>query len=91
MERVRIKIAGPDTDYATYTGFLWLMELKPLLEEEFQMKVEVEWEKRSDLEDYPILIVNEDKVFVGLPGEEFYLYEVLKGYLERTLSEKEKV
>ncbi|RLE45893.1 MAG: hypothetical protein DRJ31_10670 [Candidatus Methanomethylicota archaeon] len=86
-EKIRIEITGPETDYATYTGYLWLIEIKPLLEEEFQLEVEIDWVKKSDIEDFPIFSINRKKVFEGLPGEAFYLYEIIKSFLERKLRE----
>ena len=80
-----LRVIGPFHDYATYTAYLWLNEIKGFIEEEFKLEVKVEWLEDQKLEEYPIFLINDEKVFDGLPGEESYLYEIIKSNLERKL------
>ncbi|MHA1722028.1 MAG: hypothetical protein ACTSXW_03025 [Candidatus Baldrarchaeia archaeon] len=45
MKEVKIEVVGPEEDYPSYTCYLWLLETKDLIEEDFDVKVDVRWEK----------------------------------------------
>jgi len=89
VKRVRIEVVGPEEDYPSYTCYLWLLETKDLIEDDFDVKVDVRWEKgieKLSLYNYfPVLLVEGKKAFVGLPSEAGFLYEIIRGFLIREL------
>jgi len=89
MKIVKIEVVGPEEDYPTYTCYLWLLEIKNLIEEDFNVKVEARWEKSenrvSSYDYFPTLLIEGKKAFVGLPSEAGFLYEIIRGFLIREL------
>ncbi|RLG59982.1 hypothetical protein DRN86_03405 [Candidatus Geothermarchaeota archaeon] len=87
--KLKIEIIGPYEDYISYTGYLWLLEIRDLIENEYGIKTELKWigESLDPNKDYPIVKVD-DETFVGLPSEIGYLYEIIKSFIERRMGLK---
>jgi len=89
MREVKIEVIGPEEDYPSYTCYLWLLETKDLIEEDFDVKVDVRWErgeeKLSSYNYFPVLLIEGKEAFVGLPSEAGFLYEIIRGFLIREL------
>lgn len=89
MKKVKVEVVGPEKDYPSYTCYLWLLETKDLIEEDFGVKVDVRWEKSkeklSSYKYFPVLLIEGKEVFVGLPSEAGFLYEIIRGFLIREL------
>ncbi len=86
MRRIKIEVVGLKDDYACYTAYLWILEIKNLLEEEYNAIVEVEFRNAGDKElreGIPQIRVFGKTVFIGLPSEAGYYLEVLKSYLDK--------
>lgn len=92
MKRIKIEVVGPEEDYASYTCYLWLLELKSLIEEDFNVEVEIEWEKTvealSSYDYFPVLLIEGRKVYVGLPSKAGFLYEIIRSFLVREMEFK---
>ncbi len=80
---VKITVRGRD-NYWRYTLYLWLLEVKSVIEYELGESLEITV-LNSDNE-YPELIVEGELVGEGVPGEEGYLIEILKKALLRVKS-----
>jgi len=78
-----ITVAGRGEDYWKYTLTLWCYEVKELIEQEYNVKVCIL--TREEDSTLPRVYVNNVFVFEGVPGEEGYLIELLKGTIERIL------
>jgi len=92
MKKIKIKVVGPEEDYTSYTCYLWLLEIGDFIEEDFNVKVEVKWEKSveaiSSFDYFPVLLIEGRKVFVGLPSEAGFLYEIIRSFLIREMKFK---
>ena len=73
---VRIVVRGRGGDYHVRTLLAWLSELREFLEGELGEPVEVEFAEEES--EYPLLYVDGELVFEGLPGEEGYLIEIIR-------------
>ncbi len=82
---MRIVVKGRP-DYNRWTLHQWILEVKDLLEEEYNVEIDVEVMNTSD--DLPVLSINDVDVWIGLPGEEGYLIEIIKKFLEEKLGFK---
>jgi len=79
--RLSIIVAGKNDDYWRDTVYMWVLEVKEILENEYNIELNVELgEYDSEL---PIVLVENEIAFVGVPGEEGYLIEYLKKTLDR--------
>jgi len=83
---VVIAVRGKD-NYWRHTIYLWLLEVKNILEYELHEPVEI-IVLEGDSED-PELIVNNVLVGKGVPGEEGYLIEILKKAILRLRNTRE--
>ncbi|RLF24651.1 MAG: hypothetical protein DRN15_00605 [Thermoprotei archaeon] len=89
--RVVIHVIGEQNDYACYTAYLWLLEMKPLILEHFKgmlEDVEVVWRDptNEDLEKgIPAIAIDDEVVFRGLPSEAGYYLEIIVGHLRKKL------
>ena len=84
MERVVFVVRGKRNDYWRYTLYSWMLEVKDVLESEYDVAVEVLLEDS----DIPLPIICDDRgnvVVSGVPSEEGYLIELLKKHLDRVL------
>jgi hypothetical protein len=73
---VRVEVRGRRGDYHARTLLTWLNELREFLESELGEEVEVGFAEEDS--EYPLLYVNGELVFEGLPGEEGYLIEIIR-------------
>jgi len=73
---VRVEVRGRRGDYHVRTLLAWLSELREFLEGELGEPVEVGFAEEES--EYPLLYVDGELVFEGLPGEEGYLIEVIR-------------
>jgi len=73
---VKVEVRGKRDDYHVRTLLAWLGELKGFLEDELSERVEVEFVEEDSR--YPLLYVDGELVFEGLPGEEGYLIEIIR-------------
>jgi len=80
---VRVAVRGRD-NYWRYTLYLWLLEVKSVLEHELGEPLEIAVLDGDS--EYPELIVEGKVVGEGIPGEEGYLIEILKKALLRIRS-----
>lgn len=64
------------SNYWRHTLYLWLLEIRDILEYEIGERIEIEVLDSSS-ED-PELLVNGELIGKGVPGEEGYLIEILK-------------
>ena len=80
-----IKIKGRK-NYWRYTIKSWCLEIKDLLEYEYNDKVTI-LEEDGDNE-LPQVYVNEIFVFEGVPREEGYLLELVKKVLDKIIENK---
>ena len=81
MRRFKIRVQGRRGDYWRYTVSSWLREVKDILEQEYHVLLEI-IEEDVDLE-LPRILVEDELVLEGVPGEEGYLIEALKKALDR--------
>ena len=79
--KIAIKIIGRKEDYWYYTVKSWLYEVKDVLGQEYNINIEIK-EDYDEL-DLPAVYVDNELAFIGVPGEEGYLIEVLKKSLDR--------
>ena len=73
---VKVEVRGPRDDYHVRTLLAWLSELKGFLEDELSERIQVEFVEEDSR--YPLLYVDGELVFEGLPGEEGYLIEIIR-------------
>ncbi len=86
---IKIKVLGKPS-YNKWTLHQWVLEIKDILENEYGIRLEIEVVDTIDEE--PILMIEDDIVLEGLPGEEGYLIEIIKHNLDKLLiKEKNKV
>jgi len=83
---VTLRIIGNKDDYWFYTVKSWLYEIKDILEDEYNITIQIK-EECKDLE-LPVVYVNEELAFIGVPGEEGYLIEILKKVLDKVIKER---
>ncbi len=76
-------------DYNRWTLYQWVLEVKDLLEDEYGVRIVVE-EIDSD-DELPVLSIDGDDVWIGLPGEEGYLIEIIKRYFEDKLGLRRRI
>lgn len=81
---VRIEVRGRRGDYHVRTLLAWLEELRGFLEGELGEEVEVGFKEEDS--EYPLLYVDGELVFEGLPGEEGYLIEIVRSTVDRRRS-----
>ncbi len=81
MRKFKIRVQGRRGDYWRYTVSSWLREVKDILEQEYHVLLEV-IEEDVDLE-LPRVLVEDELVLEGVPGEEGYLIEVLKKVFDK--------
>ncbi len=81
-KKIKTTITGKPS-YEKWTLHQWVLEVKDLLEEEYGVEIIVESMDTGDVE--PGLLINDQLVLKGLPGEEGYLIEVLKKAFEEIL------
>ena len=85
---IKLKILGRPS-YNKWTLHQWVLEIKDILENEYGVHLEIEVVDTIDEE--PILMIEDDIVLEGLPGEEGYLIEIIKHNLDKLLvKEKNK-
>ena len=85
---IKLKILGRPS-YNKWTLHQWVLEIKDILENEYNIHLEIEVVDTIDEE--PILMIEDDIVLEGLPGEEGYLIEIIKHNLDKLLvKEKNK-
>jgi len=82
---VNVVIKGREGDYWAWTLHQWVLEIKPVIEYEYGVQLSVDF-INEDLE-VPTIYVDGNAVCEGVPGEEGYLIEVLKSFLDRYLGE----
>jgi len=83
---VIIEVLGFPDDYACLTAYLWLNEIKELIQDDFKVEVEVSFRDLREVKagsEVPIIVVNGCQVMKGLPSEAGYYYEVIYGYLKK--------
>ncbi len=85
MARLRVRVQGRSSDYWRYTLSSWLREVKEILEQEYNVSLEIV-EEDVDI-DTPRILVENEIVLEGVPGEEGYLIEALKKALNEALKE----
>ena len=83
MRRITLRVKG--RGYLHYTLVSWLREVKDILEDEYDVDIEI-LEEEGD--ETPEIYMGNIKVLEGLPEEEGYLIEELKHILDRILWEK---
>ncbi len=81
-KKIKTTITGKPS-YERWTLHQWVLEVKDLLEEEYGVELIVEVRDTGD--DEPGILVDDQYVLKGLPGEEGYLIEVLKKAFEEIL------
>ncbi len=81
---IKLKVLGRPS-YNKWTLHQWLLEIKDILENEYNAKLEIE--VIDTIDEEPILMIEDRIVLEGLPGEEGYLIEIIKHNLDRILSE----
>ncbi len=84
---IKLKVLGRPS-YNKWTLHQWVLEIKDVLENEYGIHLEIEVVDTIDEE--PILMIEDDIVLEGLPGEEGYLIEIIKHNLDKLLEEKNK-
>ncbi|MCD6195995.1 MAG: hypothetical protein J7J82_04335 [Staphylothermus sp.] len=85
---IKLKILGRPS-YNKWTLHQWVLEIKDILENEYGIHLEIEVVDTIDEE--PILMIEDNIVLEGLPGEEGYLIEIIKHNLDKLLvKEKNK-
>ena len=84
-EKVKLKIVGRKDDYWFYTLRSWLEEVKDIIENEYNIELDVVEEHR-ETQEHPLIVDEENEVVVaGVPGEPGYLIEELKHYLNKRI------
>ena len=82
--KVVVTVEGPKDNYWRFTISWWLREIKEIIEREYGIELIIE---EVDGEgEFPTIYVDGEPVMTGMPGEEGYLIEVLKVFLNRYLS-----
>lgn len=82
MREVVVEIVGKP-NYLRWTLREWVKEIKDIIETEYGMPVNI---KTVDADnDMPVLRINNEDVFIGLPSEEGYLIEIIKKKLDELL------
>ncbi len=85
---IKLKVLGRPS-YNKWTLYQWVLEIKDILENEYCIHLEIEVVDTIDEE--PILMIEDNIVLEGLPGEEGYLIEIIKHNLDKLLvKEKNK-
>lgn len=84
--KIVITIGGYEGDYWKYTLIQWINEIKDIIEKEYEVSVEVK-SANEDVE-MPILYIDGIPVMIGVPGEEGYLIEIIKKFLNNYLITK---
>ena len=85
---IKLKVLGRPS-YNKWTLHQWVLEIKDILENEYGIHLEIEVVDTIDEE--PILMIEDNIVLEGLPGEEGYLIEIIKHNLDKLLvKEKNK-
>lgn len=84
--KIIITIGGYEGDYWKYTLIQWINEIKDIIEKEYEVSVEVK-SANEDVE-MPILYIDGIPVMIGVPGEEGYLIEIIKKFLNNYLITK---
>ncbi len=79
---IKLKVLGRPS-YNKWTLHQWVLEIKDILENEYGIHIEIEVVDTIDEE--PILMIEDDIVLEGLPGEEGYLIEIIKHNLDKLL------
>lgn len=72
---IELKVRGKP-GYLKQTLYEWLLHIKEILESELNESIEIVTEDSE--EELPSLIINDNYVGSGLPGEEGYLIEIIK-------------
>ncbi|MCD6301241.1 MAG: hypothetical protein J7L82_04140, partial [Staphylothermus sp.] len=85
---VRLRVLGRPS-YEKWTLHQWVLEVKDILEEVYNVKIEIE--EIDTIDEEPTLVVEDKVVLVGLPGEEGYLIEILKYNFDKLLRENTDV
>jgi len=89
VKKVLIEVLGYPEDYACLTAYMWINEIKELLESDFNVEVETRFKdirEFKELSEAPAILVNGHVVMKGLPSEAGYYYEVIYGFLKKSLS-----
>ncbi len=77
-KKVKLKVVGAPGDYWAWTLYMWVVEeVKPLLEDEFCVEVEVERVEKEGV-DVPRLYLNDVLVLEGVLSEGGYVYELVR-------------
>ncbi len=85
MTKLRVRVQGRSGDYWRYTLSSWLREVKELLEQEYNVSIEIV-EEDVDI-GVPRILVENEIILEGVPGEEGYLIEALKKILDEIFKE----
>ncbi|HIP65675.1 MAG TPA: hypothetical protein EYH08_04015 [Pyrodictium sp.] len=84
-EKVKLKIVGRKDDYWFYTLRSWLEEVKDIIENEYNIELDVVEEHR-ETQEHPLIVDEKNEIVVaGVPGEPGYLIEELKLYLNKRI------
>ena len=84
-EKVKLKIVGRKDDYWFYTLRSWLEEVKDIIENEYNIELEVVEEHR-EAQEHPLIVDEKNEVVVaGVPEEPGYLIEELKLYFDKRI------
>jgi hypothetical protein len=87
-KKITISVRGR-SDYNRWTLYQWILEIKDLLEEEYGVMIDVSEIDGND--ELPVLLINGEEVWIGLPGEEGYLVEIIKNYLENRIGLRRRI
>lgn len=80
--RITIIVKGRKT-YDKWTLMQWMHEIKDILENEYNIEIDVKEEITSN--EHPVISIKNLDVYEGLPGEEGYLIEILKKALDEII------
>ena len=80
---VRVTVYGRRGDHWAWTLYTWLLEVKDILEQEYGVKIRAEL-RELDV-DLPVVTVNDEVAFIGVPGEEGYMIEELKKVFDEVI------
>lgn len=79
---IKLKVLGRPS-YNKWTLHQWVLEIKDILENEYGIRLEIE--VFDTIDEEPILMIEDNIILEGLPGEEGYLIEIIKHNLDKLL------
>ncbi|HIC99509.1 MAG TPA: hypothetical protein EYP08_07780 [Pyrodictiaceae archaeon] len=84
-EKVKLKIIGRKDDYWLYTLRSWFEEVKDIIENEYNIELDIIEEYR-ETQEHPIIVDEKNEIVIaGVPGEPGHLIEELKLYLDKRI------